>query len=231
MGLLVITADDYGYAPGYDDGIAEAAAAGAIDAVSAMVGDGRSPAPEPLASTPVAVGLHLELPSSWTPDREARLAAIDSELDEQWRRFAAIFGAPPAHLDGHLHCHAAPQTSVPVARFARDRGVPLRAVSPRHARLVRCMGAGAPDRLIGRLAEDDPVRPAEITRLLEGGELPDGVTEWVVHPGHPDASAGSSYDAGRAEDLEAVLELASSKALRSRRSSHAEALASASSAR
>ena len=31
--------------------------------------------------------------------------------------------------------------------------------------------------------------------------LPDGVTEWVVHPGHPDPEAGSSYDIARQEDL------------------------------
>src|SRR5688572_16238170 len=126
MGLmperLIITADDYGYAPGYDAGITEAAAAGAIDAVSAMVGEGRSPDPAALAAG-VAVGLHLELPQEWPPERERRRAAVEASLGEHWARFESIFGRPPAHLDGHLHCHAQPQVAVPVARFAREREV------------------------------------------------------------------------------------------------------------
>jgi len=228
---LVITADDYGYAPGYDAGILAAAEAGAIDAVSAMVGEGRTPDPAPLAATGVAVGLHLELPTEWPPERDRRRAAVDASLTEHWERFEALFGRAPAHLDGHLHCHAAPQASVPVARFAREREVPLRAVTPRHGRLVRCIGAETPDRIVGRMAEADPARPPEITAVLEGGELPEGVTEWIVHPGRPDPSAGSSYDAGRTEDLELVLSLAGSRELRSRRASHAAAIAAASSAR
>jgi predicted glycoside hydrolase/deacetylase ChbG (UPF0249 family) len=227
---LIITADDYGYAPEYDAGIAEAAAAAAVDAVSAMVGEGRSPDPAALAGTGVAVGLHLELPQEWPPERERRRAAVEASLGEHWTRFEDVFGRPPAHLDGHLHCHAQPQVAVPVARFAREREVPLRAISARHARLVRCLGVGTPDRIIGRMSEDDPVQPDEITALLGGGELPPGATEWIVHPGRPDRGAGSRYDAGRAEDLALVLSLAGSPALRSRRASHAEALGSASSA-
>jgi predicted glycoside hydrolase/deacetylase ChbG (UPF0249 family) len=224
MGALIITADDYGYAPGYDRGIAEAAGAGAVDAVSAMVGEGRSPDPAPLAETGVGVGLHLELPPQWPPGPAERRAAVKAALQERWERFEQTFGAEPAHLDGHLHCHALPQTSVPVARFARERDVPVRAVSPRHARLLHCIGVRAPDRLIGRMSESDPAEPAEISAVLAGGELPHGVTEWIVHPGHSDAASGSRYDAGRSEDLALVLRLSGSEPLRSRRCAHAEAL-------
>src|SRR4051794_88448 len=35
--VLIITADDYGYSPRYDEGIVEAAGAGAVDSVSVMV--------------------------------------------------------------------------------------------------------------------------------------------------------------------------------------------------
>jgi predicted glycoside hydrolase/deacetylase ChbG (UPF0249 family) len=224
MGALIITADDYGYARGYDRGIVEAAAAGAVDAVSAMVGEGRSADPAPLAGTGAAVGLHLELPPEWPASPDERRAAVQAALEERWEAFERIFGHEPAHLDGHLHCHALPRTSVPVARFARERGLPVRAVSPRHARLLHCIGVRAPDRIIGRMAESDPVEPAEISAVLAGGELPQGVTEWIVHPGHSDASSGSSYDAGRSQDLELVLRLSESGPLRSRRCAHAEAL-------
>ena len=43
---VLITADDYGYAAGYDAGILTAAQAGAVDAVSVMVM--RTPDPGPL---------------------------------------------------------------------------------------------------------------------------------------------------------------------------------------
>jgi hypothetical protein len=33
------------------------------------------------------------------------------------------------------------------------------------------------------------------------------VSEWIVHPGHPDPGAASSYDRGRGEDLELLLAL------------------------
>ena len=189
---LRITADDYGYAPAYDAGILEAARAGAVDAVSAMVL--RDPEPEALLAASVSVGLHLE------PLRVASLL-------DQWNRFESLFGTAPAYLDGHKHCHAEPGgPGLEVARLARARGVPVRSVSPRHRRLLRCQGIQTCDRLVGRMSESEPALPEEIAAWLEG-RPPPGATEWMVHPGH--AGGGSSYDRGREEDLELLLELAS----------------------
>jgi predicted glycoside hydrolase/deacetylase ChbG (UPF0249 family) len=188
---LVITADDYGYAEPYDDGILEVARAGAIDAVSVMVL--RPADPEPLLATSARLGLHLE--------------AFDAaSLERQWEGFVGLFGRPPAHLDGHKHGHAAPGgAALAVARFAREREVAVRSVSPRHRRLLRCLGVATCDRLVGRLAEDEPPLPAEIRAWLDG-HPPPGSTEWMVHPGR--AGGGSGYDRGREEDLELLLELA-----------------------
>jgi predicted glycoside hydrolase/deacetylase ChbG (UPF0249 family) len=188
---LLISADDYGYAPTYDAGIVEAAAAGAVDAVGAMVL--REPDPGPLLETGVRIGLHLE-----------PLGA--AALDEQWARFHRLFGRPPAHIDGHKHCHAEPGgTALAVARLARRHRVAVRSVGPRHRRLLRCQGIETCDRLVGRLAESEPALPAEIAAWLDG-DRPDGLTEWMVHPGR--AGGGSSYDRGREEDLELLLGLA-----------------------
>ena len=85
---LLITADDYGYAPAYDAGILEAATAGAVHAVSVMAL--REPDPEPLLATGMRIGLHLE-------------PLADSPLADQWARFEQLFGRPPQHLDGHKH--------------------------------------------------------------------------------------------------------------------------------
>lgn len=205
MRSLIITADDYGYAPGYDSAIVEAARAGAIDAVSVMVTRGPSN-PGPLADSGVAIGLHLDLERA--------------PLDEQVLAFERIFGEDPAHLDGHHHCHAAGPAAVAVANLARERGIPVRSIDVRHRRLLRCKGVATADRLVGRLTEAAPALPAEIVAFRQG-RGPEGITEWVTHPGHPDPSGGSAYDTGRAEDLSLLLELADDGELRRIRTTHA----------
>jgi predicted glycoside hydrolase/deacetylase ChbG (UPF0249 family) len=191
---LIVVADDYGYAPRYDEGILEAVRAEALDAVSAMVL--RDPDPVPLLGSGVEVGLHLE-PLQETP------------LEEQLRRFEELFGRVPAHIDGHHHCHAARgRPALAVARAGRRVGARVRSVSPRHRRLLRCLGVRTQDRLVGRLSEREPALPEELAGALGGETLPDGLTEWMVHPGHRDPSSGSSYDTGREEDLALLIELA-----------------------
>jgi predicted glycoside hydrolase/deacetylase ChbG (UPF0249 family) len=188
--ILLIAADDYGYAPRYDEGILEAAAAGAIDLAGAMVL--RDPDPQPLLETGVEIGLHLELDIAAGP-AEARAA-----LGEQLRLFAGLFGQPPAYLDGHKHCHAAPATSSVVA----TAGLPVRSIDPAHRRMLRNRGVATPDLLVGRLSESEPALPAKIASLLGGAEEP-GVIEWMTHPGRQ--GGPSSFDAGREDDLELLL--------------------------
>lgn len=223
--VLIVTADDYGYAPAYDEGILEAARAGAIDSVSVMVLC--DPDPHALNETAVEVGLHLEPPAGG--DR------LDLEaLEAQLARFEELFSRPPAYLDGHKHCHAARgPAALAVARAARRLRLPTRSVSPRHRRLLRCLGVPTPDRLVGRLSETEPAVPEEIRAWVEPDRGPsadapaNGVTEWMVHPGRPDSSTGSDYDRGRGEDLRLLLVLGDRRAWAARgvrRRTHAEAL-------
>ena len=221
--MLIITADDYGYRPSYDRGIVEAAGAGAVDAVSAMVErDGCDPAP--LLGIGVQVGLHLELPGwrgatgsagrAGDADRERAVTA----LREQLARFEELFRAPPSHLDGHHHCHAAPGLAAAIARVAAARRLRVRSVDAEHRRLLRCLGVETPDLLVGRLSGAEPVLPAELRPLIEGrGEAPVAVTEWMVHPGHADPHPGSSYDREREEDLALVRSLATDELVRAAR--------------
>jgi predicted glycoside hydrolase/deacetylase ChbG (UPF0249 family) len=239
---LIITADDYGYARGYDAGILAAAMAGAVDAVGVMVGlrDGgrrgvdatgsgaRHPDPAPLLATGVEVGLHLELGHELAGGGRAGPRARDAavaELDRQLGEFERLCERPPEFVDGHRHCHAAPGLSTAIGRACADHGLPLRSVGGNHRRTLRCLGVATQDRLIGRLDEDEPLPPPEISDWVRTGSGPPGVTEWMVHPGHADATSGSSYDAGRVEDLELVLGLAHEPALAAARTTHAEALA------
>ena len=223
MATLIITADDYGYGRRYDEGILEAAVAGAVDAVSSFV---LRPGiePEPLLRSGVEVGLHLELAA---PGDRLRADAGDREraaadVDEQLRAFERLYGRPPAYLDGHLHSHAREGLGVVVCDRAAAAGLPVRSVDARHRRLLRCRGVATPDRFVGRLHEADPVLPRELApdgaEALAAGE----VVEWMVHPGRSDPAAGSGYDAGREEDLALLLSWEPPPGLR--RADHATAL-------
>lgn len=190
MARLIITADDYGYHPRYDEGILRAAETRAVDAVSAFAlrqGLG----PERLLATGVEIGLHLELDGT--------------AVAEQAGIFTARFERPPAYLDGHRHVHAAPTHAAAVARFAAAHELPVRSVNPAHRRLLRAHGVATPDLLIGRLAENEPALPVELRGSADS--LP-AVTEWFVHPGLSAGEGSSRYDAGREEDLALLLDLA-----------------------
>ena len=226
--VLIVTADDYGYSPRYDRGILEAAREGAVDAVSAMVW-GPAFDPGPLAENGVEVGLHLELPPQVTRPWGARgfeRRVAGWALDAQLERFAAMFGRQPAYLDGHHHCHACSgEAAAVVAMAARERGVPVRSVAPGHRSLLRRARVATPDLLVGRTDPGAPVMPEELRDAIEGtGELPPGVTEWMVHPGYADPASGSSYDAEREEDLDLLLRLRGLPTIAGARATHAAAL-------
>ncbi|MBA2239700.1 MAG: ChbG/HpnK family deacetylase [Solirubrobacterales bacterium] len=210
---LLIVADDFGLNPSYDAGIIEAAAAGALDGVGAMVL--RVHDPVPVRATGVAIGLHLEL------GHALDAATVEAELRGQLERFESLFAAPPAYIDGHHHCHADSPASKPVAELARERGLAVRSVDDRHRGELHAAGVRTPDRLIGRLDEVEPVESLELEALL-GGDGPPGFSEWMVHPGYADSSSGSGYDAGREQDLALLLSLAAEPALRRLRATHAE---------
>jgi predicted glycoside hydrolase/deacetylase ChbG (UPF0249 family) len=192
---LIITADDYGYWPSYNDGILAAIEAGAVDAVSAMV-EREHCDPAPLLETGIEVGLHLEFEGRWGPRSGA---PARTALRVQMDRFVDLFGRWPSFLNGHRHCHARPELATPVLQAAQQMGVPVRSVSADHRQWLRERGIATPDLLIGRLKSSEPVEPPELR------ELPPGVTEWFTHPGYPDSESGSGYDLARREDLEVVL--------------------------
>jgi predicted glycoside hydrolase/deacetylase ChbG (UPF0249 family) len=219
--VLIITADDYGYAPAYDRGILEAARAGAVDAVSVMV-DREGLDPHPLLATGAEIGLHYVLPLQAGGAGEGERRTAVAELERQLASFEGWFDRPAAFLDSHHHVHAAPELATAIAREAAEVGLPVRSIDAWHHQLLRRLRVATPNRLIGRLDESSPAKPPEL------GALREGVTEWMVHPGYADPAAGSSYDAGREEDLWLLLELGDRDAWRARgieRRTHADALA------
>lgn len=155
---LVLCADDYGLAPGVDEGIVELVAAGRLSAVSCMTGLARWPEAA-LRLRPwldrIDTGLHLTLtdqeplgeaprlaPEGRLPplprlarllrfDRVAREEAVE-QLERQLAAFEAALGRPPDFIDGHQHVHVLPGVRAAVvaaaARIARTRPVYLRSL-------------------------------------------------------------------------------------------------------
>ncbi len=192
---LIITADDYGYWPSYNEGILAALEAGSLDAVSAMV-EREYCDPEPLLNSGVEIGLHLEFEGRWgarsaAPARTAMRVQVD--------RFSTLFGRWPSFINGHRHCHARPELATPVMQTAQQIGIPVRSVGEDHRQWLRERGIATNDLLIGRMHSDEPADPPELR------ELPAGVTEWFSHPGYPDSESGSEYDGARREDLDSLL--------------------------
>ena len=194
---LIITADDYGYWPSYNEGILAAIDSGGIDAVSAMT---ETPYcdPAPLIELGVEIGLHVDFESRWGARSGA---SAKTSLRVQMERFTELFGRWPAFINGHHHCHARPELATPVFEMALQIGCPVRAVGRDHRQWLSERGIDTADHLIGRMTSDEPAQPAEIK------ELPPGVTEWFVHPGYPDPESGSSFDDARKEDLDLVTRL------------------------
>ena len=147
--LLVINADDLGFAPGVNRGIIEAHDAGTLSSASLMVNTPAFAEAVALASTRprLGVGLHLNLVSgrpltdavSLTNARSGefhplvelarraftgrvRAEDVRRECDAQLHALTAV-GVVPTHLDSHRHAHALPGVLPAVAASAYEAGL------------------------------------------------------------------------------------------------------------
>lgn len=191
-----MNADDLGYDPEIDRGILEAHERGIVSSATAMVetpfsADALGGAPRSLG-----IGLHVVL------DPSIGTASAEASLRRQLARFGELRGAPPTHLDGHRHVHAAPAILAAFVAVARAEGLPVRSVDRAMREVLRAQGIATPDRLLG----DATLRPAWTeTALVEAlGALPDGATEIMAHPGHAPRHATTSFGAEREVELAAL---------------------------
>ncbi|PCH82019.1 MAG: hypothetical protein COB90_02710 [Hyphomicrobiales bacterium] len=98
--------------------------------------------------SPVQIGLHLTLTGRFTPrsagfepscdghyvskekllwlgfSRQLDRGRIETEITTQLARFRAHFGAFPAFIDGHEHCHLFPGVREALFRVLRDKKIP-----------------------------------------------------------------------------------------------------------
>lgn len=148
--LLVINADDFGFAPGVNRGIVEAHEAGALSSTSMMVNAPAFGEAAELARSRVprlGVGLHLNLiagrplsdastlmdprtgvfhslPELTRRALSGRVSAADvrRECDAQLAALAGV-GISATHVDSHRHAHALPGVLPAVVASARAAGV------------------------------------------------------------------------------------------------------------
>lgn len=147
--LLIVNADDFGLSKGVNYGIIEAARHGVVTSTTAMM---NAPAIEHGAQLSacvpqLGVGLHFvlsfgrpltDMPSLardgmlgkwvWEVAEQGALRTEDvaCELACQYQRFVDVFGRAPTHIDSHHHVHLIPQVYAVVAKFAHERGLPVR---------------------------------------------------------------------------------------------------------
>jgi predicted glycoside hydrolase/deacetylase ChbG (UPF0249 family) len=150
--LLIINADDFGFAPGVNRGIVEAHEAGTLPSTSMMVNAPAFDEAVQLVRTRVprlGVGLHLNLitgrplseatslvnPRTGCFHALSELAAravsgrvhaadVRRECDAQLAVLRSA-GIVPTHVDSHRHAHALPGVLAPVVASARAAGVPV----------------------------------------------------------------------------------------------------------
>lgn len=196
MKRLIVNADDLGYDPAIDRGILEAHARGIVRSASAMVDTPFAAAALRTAPPTLGVGLHAVL------DPGAGRAEVEAALRAQLARFRALRGAPPTHLDGHRHAHAAPAALAAVLAVAAEAGLPVRALDAPMRAALRGAGVRTADAFLG----DAALRPAWTeAALLEALEsVGEGTTELMAHPGHAPTHVRTSFGPEREVELAAL---------------------------
>ena len=202
---LIVNADDFGFTPDVNLGILEAHRTGILTATTLMAnGDAFDDAVRiARANATLDVGCHLVLiggrsvlpPHAALPVSVPKLLRalgtgrlrVYDELAAQVRKILAV-GLTPTHLDTHKHTHLAPPVLDAVARIAEEfeirwvrRPFDLPALGWLFQRVLARRGCRTTDRFTGfRLT--GRFGAAELVRLIR--ELPDGLTEFMCHPGY-----------------------------------------------
>jgi len=222
---LIVNADDFGLTRGVSRGILEAHQRGIVTSTTVIVNRPIDPAlVEALLASGLGAGLHLNLtlgapvtnptrvPSLVDADgtfiRDAREAAARAKKDEarielgnQIDRFRSLMGRFPTHLDSHHHVGRHEPILELVLDFARALKVPVRSQDDRIRAAARHLKLRTPDHFVGESGPEPYWTAARVLEHLKA--LPDGVTEFMTHPGHYDEDlAYSRY--GTQRDIELV---------------------------
>lgn len=221
--LLIVNADDLGYDPGIDRGILEAAANGIVRSTTAMVNlPGAEIALSKASAIPqLGIGLHLNFargpslagaPSLIGDDGElderraptAPLSEIAAEIEAQLRRFNALTGRMPTHLDVHKHLHRHESILEAVIRMAVAHALPMRALDGEMRARVLAAGARTTAHFIGDTGEEAYWTAERVLEALDA--LGEGSTELMCHPGYRPEEVRTSYGLQRETELAAFID-------------------------
>jgi predicted glycoside hydrolase/deacetylase ChbG (UPF0249 family) len=234
--FLIVNADDFGLTSGVSRGILDAHRKGIATSTTVLVT--RPVDPQLLAqlkATRLGVGLHLNLtlgvPLSPT---SAVLSLVDSEgkfirdpcqtaarakpeeaeleLRAQADRFIGLLGSSPTHLDSHHHVGRHSPIREIIWSLAGELGAPVRSQDAEVRTAARAAGLRTPDHFFGE-SGPDPYWSAE--RLLAHlAALPEGISEFMTHPGYFDGElAGSRYGPQREVELQGLTDPAVRRAV------------------
>jgi chitin disaccharide deacetylase len=222
---LIVSADDFGMAPGVDAGIAAAVAAGAVTSVGVManLADPARLRALRMAQPEVSLGVHLNLTTGVpvagasavptlvgadggflplavltrrTLAGRVRRADVERELRAQVDRLQAA-GVPLDHFDSHQHVHLLPGVLAAVVALARATGI--RRLRSHLPRLVGPGGAAA--RLAYYRRHPRRVATHVVKRLLAfrlraaGLLLPDGMVSGALLLGRGAGDPLAEWDA------------------------------------
>lgn len=227
MKRLIVNADDFGLTAGVSRGILEAHGKGIVSSTTMLVNRPIDPAlVGALKASALGVGLHLNLtlgapvsdprrvPSLVDGEgkfvRDARQAAARAKAEEarielgaQIDAFRKLMGRFPTHLDSHHHVGRHEPILALILEFARAIRVPVRSGDAQVRAAARRLKLRTPDHFMGG---SGPEAYWSSERLLAHlASLPDGVSEFMTHPGYFDQDlAGSRYGAQREVELEGL---------------------------
>ena len=172
---LLICADDFGYAPAVNEGIAELVMQGRVTATSCLTMSPHWPEAAAVARTlegRADLGLHLDLtefarhaslPRLLIAGRLGLLSrgALRERIATQLSRFEDGVGAAPDYIDGHQHVHQVPE----VARLLIDELVRRYAASLPWVRVSAPAAGDLKSRIIAATGA------AQLRRLLDDAGL------------------------------------------------------------
>jgi predicted glycoside hydrolase/deacetylase ChbG (UPF0249 family) len=192
-----VNADDFGYGPGVNRGIAAAHDRGVVTSAGLMVNTpGTEEAVRLAAERPaLSLGLHVNF-----TNEAQRLVEFDQpaicrdELRRQFERFVRLVGRLPRHLDSHQHVHRRRPCQASFRELAEEHGLPLRDQPP-----VVFKGGfyGQWDYGVSDVSKVSFEALARIVR----GELTHGIYELAVHPGYLDPGENYVYGEDRTHEL------------------------------
>src|SRR2546425_1227908 len=127
--FVIFNADDFGQAPGINQGILECHARGVVTSASLMVtGHAIAEAVSMSRDHPrLSLGLHWDV---WGEDERefdiTNVGAVKDELRRQIDEFERVVGRLPTHVDSHRHAHREPRLMPIFRELVEPLGIPLR---------------------------------------------------------------------------------------------------------